>query len=136
MPNTFKNRLCLKHGALSFVQKAGVRVGDVVIGVNNEDVKWGDHAFVVGLIRKAQTEVTLQLVTPFSLKAIAAHYNLQLANCERLETESGSSLKSNSSSSSGDSMNGAFSTGTTSQASTPRSRQSILLEDANTSALW
>ncbi|XP_032230110.2 rhophilin-2 isoform X1 [Nematostella vectensis] len=72
--------------------EAGVQVGDIVIGVNGEDVKWGEHHDVVETIRHMTEHVTLQVITPHSLKDVAAHCDLKV-----VKSDSGSSCNDKSS---------------------------------------
>ena len=127
----------------SLKQEAGIQVGDIIVGVNETDCKWGDHAFVVSLIRKTETCVTLDIVTPKSLKEIADIYNVKLARDEQIVTSdySGSAGSSSSSSSSSrhSSLKGVYSlTGSTSSGSRPGtpSRHSAVLQMGNESILW
>lgn len=109
-------------------------MGDVVVGVDSEDVKWGDHADVVRLIRQAKTEVVLTLVSPFSVTAIAAHYNLQL----RLESDTtDSSVRSGDSSSSSGigSSADALSSGSSSEVGSRRGGYNAVRR-GHLSALW
>ena len=45
-------------------QKQGVKVGDFIIGVGEQDIKWQKHDEVVALIKAAGNRLTLKLITP------------------------------------------------------------------------
>lgn len=135
--------LFILWGSLLLKQEAGIQVGDIIIGVNETDCKWGDHTFVVSLIRNTETCVTLDIVTPKSLKEIAEIYNVKLARDEQIVTSdySGSAGSSSSSCSSSrkSSLKGVYSlTGSTSSGSRPGtpSCHSAVLEMGNESILW
>lgn len=122
---------------------AGIHVGDIITSVGEIDCKWGDHPFVVSLIRKTDSSVTLGLVTPSSLKDITELYNVKLAREDQVVTSDYSD--SNGSQSSGSSrnstLNGVYSQTSSSSSGSTRSRtsdvrHSTLLEMGNESILW
>lgn len=121
---------------------AGIQVGDIIVAVNKKDCKWGDHPSVVSLIRNTESCVTLDIVTPGSLKEIAEIYNVKLARDESVVTSDYSgSIGSHSSSSSRNSftLNGVYSlTGSNSSGSRPSTpvHHSVVLETGNESILW
>lgn len=122
-------------------QEAGIQVGDIIVQVNKTDCKWGDHTSVVSLIRKTDASVTIDVVTPVSLKEIAEIYNCKLTKNEQVATSDyGSSVGSESSDSSRNStLTGVYSlTGSTSSgsASCTASRHSVVLATGNSSILW
>lgn len=124
-------------------QDAGVQVGDVITGVDNADCKWGDHSFVVSLIRNTETCVTLDIVTPSSLKEIAEIYNVKLARDDQVVTSdySGSIGSRSSSSSRNSTLNGLYSlTGSTHSSTGSRPgtpvKHSAALETGNESIMW
>jgi len=122
-------------------EEAGIQVGDIIIGVNNADCKWGDHTSVVSLIRNTETCVALDIVTPSSLKEIAEIYNVKLARDEQAVTSdySGSIGSHSSSSSRNSTLNGTYSlTSSSSSGSRPVTpvRHSAVLETGNQSILW
>ena len=45
-------------------QLAGVREGDVIVGIDDVDVKWSSHEEVVSLIKAAKNVLTLRLMQP------------------------------------------------------------------------
>ena len=45
-------------------QLAGVREGDVIIGIGEVDVKWSTHEEVVSLIKSSRNDLTLRLIQP------------------------------------------------------------------------
>lgn len=45
-------------------QLAGVREGDVIIGIGDVDVKWSTHEEVVSLIKHARNDLSLKLIQP------------------------------------------------------------------------
>lgn len=47
-----------------FAQLAGVRDGDVIIGIGESDVKWATHEEVVSLIKSARNDLLLRLIQP------------------------------------------------------------------------
>ena len=110
--------------------------------MNKKDCKWGDHPSVVSLIRNTESCVTLDIVTPGSLKEIAEIYNVKLARDESVVTSDYSgSIGSHSSSSSRNSftLNGVYSlTGSNSSGSRPSTpvHHSVVLETGNESILW
>lgn len=129
-----------KEGA---AKDAGVQVGDVITGVDNTDCKWGDHSFVVSLIRNTETCVTLDIVTPSSLKEIAEIYNVKLARDDQVVTSdySGSIGSRSSSSSRNSTLNGLYSlTGSTHSSTGSRPgtpvKHSAVLETGNESIMW
>lgn len=122
-------------------KEAGIQVGDIIVQVNKTDCKWGDHTSVVSLIRKTDASVTIDVVTPVSLKEIAEIYNCKLTKNEQVATSDyGSSVGSESSDSSRNStLTGVYSlTGSTSSgsASCTASRHSVVLATGNSSILW
>ncbi|XP_068725631.1 rhophilin-2-B-like isoform X1 [Montipora capricornis] len=122
-------------------KEAGFQVGDIIVGVDKTDCKWGDHTSVVSLIRNTDTSVSIDLVTPTSLKEIAEIYNVKLARDEQVVTSDyGSSISSESSNSSPSStLNGVYSlTGSSSFGSTrgTPSHHSAVLATGNESILW
>lgn len=110
--------------------------------MNETDSKWGDHPFVVSLIRNTDASVTLDIVTPCSLKDIAALYNVKLAVEDQVVTSDYSdSIGSQSSASSRNStLNGLYSQPSSSSSGSTRSstaaRHSSVLEMGNESILW
>lgn len=46
------------------LQKAGMKVGDFLVGVGDKDVKWYKHDEVVSLVRMGGSHLTLKLITP------------------------------------------------------------------------
>lgn len=136
--------ICLILSYMSFFfyqQEAGIQVGDIIVGVNEKDCKWGDHASIVSLIRNTETCVTLRLVTPSSLKEITEIYNVKLVKDEQVVTSdySGSIGSGSSSSSRNSTLNGVYSlTGSSSSGSRPGtpSRHSAVLQTGNESILW
>jgi len=42
----------------------GVRTGDVIVGIGDDDVRWLSHEQVVALVREADDCLPLRLVTP------------------------------------------------------------------------
>lgn len=124
------------------MQDAGIQVGDIITSVNEKDCKWGDHPFVVSLIRNTETSVTLVIVTPCSLKDIAELYNVKLARDDQVVTSDyGDSNGSQSSGSSRNStLNGVYSQTSSSSSGSTRSgtpvRHSSVLEMGNESILW
>ncbi len=46
------------------VQLAGVREGDVIIGIGGRDVKWSSHEQVVAAIKAAKNVLSLNLIFP------------------------------------------------------------------------
>jgi PDZ domain len=59
LKNAFNEHFCV------FVwQLAGVREGDVIIGIGDEDVKWSSHEQVVSLIKAAKNVLSLRLIQP------------------------------------------------------------------------
>lgn len=106
------------------------------------DCKWGDHPFVVSLIRNTDTSVTLTVVTPSSLKDITELYNVKLAREDQVVTSDYSD--SNGSQSSGSSrnstLNGVYSQTSSSSSGSASSgtavRHSSVLEMGNESILW
>lgn len=46
------------------MQLAGVREGDVIIGIGDVDVKWSSHEEVVALIKAARNDLLLTLQQP------------------------------------------------------------------------
>lgn len=127
---------------LSSLQDAGIHVGDIITSVDEIDCKWGDHPFVVSLIRNTDSSVTLGIVTPGSLKAITELYNVKLAREDQVVTSDYSD--SNGSQSSGSSrnstLNGVYSQTSSSSSGSTRSgapaRRSSVLEMGNESILW
>jgi len=127
---------------LSSLQDAGIHVGDIITSVDEIDCKWGDHPFVVSLIRNTDSSVTLGIVTPGSLKAITKLYNVKLAREDQAVTSDYSD--SNGSQSSGSSrnstLNGVYSQTSSSSSGSTRSgapaRRSSVLEMGNESILW
>ena len=96
---------------------------------------------MVSLIRNTDTSVSIDLVTPTSLKEIAEIYNVKLARDEQVVTSDyGSSISSESSNSSPSStLNGVYSlTGSSSSGSTrgTPSHHSAVLATGNESILW
>ena len=98
----------------------------------------------MSLIRNTETCVTLDIVTPKSLKEIAEIYNVKLARDEQIVTSdynsgSAGSSSSSSSSSRNSSLKGVYSlTGSISSGSRPGtpSRHSAVLEMGSESILW
>ena len=127
---------------LTSLQDAGIRVGDIITSVDETNCKWGDHPFVVSLIRKTDSSVTLSVVTPRSLKEITELYNVKLAREDQgVTSDYGDSNGSQSSGSSRNStLNGAYSQTSSSSGSTrsrtPDIRHSSFLEMGNESILW
>lgn len=127
---------------LSSLQDAGIHVGDIITSVDETDCKWGDHPFVVSLIRNTDSSVNLGIVTPGSLKAITELYNVKLAREDQVVTSDYSD--SNGSQSSGSSrnstLNGVYSQTSSSSSGSTRSgapaRRSSVLEMGNESILW
>lgn len=125
------------------LQDAGIYVGDIITSVEDVDCKWGDHPFVVSLIRNTDASVTLGIVTPGSLKDITELYNVKLAREGQVVTSDYSD--SNGSQSSGSSRDSTL-TGVYSQTSssssgstrsrTPNIRHSSVLEMGDESILW
>ena len=117
-------------------------MGDIITSVDEIDCKWGDHPFVVSLIRKTDSSVTLSVVTPRSLKEITELYNVKLAREDQgVTSDYGDSNGSQSSGSSRNStLNGVYSQTSSSSGSTrsrtPDIRQSSFLEMGNESILW
>lgn len=127
---------------MTSLQDAGIRIGDIITSVDETDCKWGDHPFVVSLIRKTDSSVTLSVVTPRSLKEITELYNVKLAREDQgVTSDYGDSNGSQSSGSSRNStLNGAYSQTSSSSGSTrsrtPDIRHSSFLEMGNESILW
>lgn len=127
---------------MTSLQDAGIRVGDIITSVDETNCKWGDHPFVVSLIRKTDSSVTLSVVTPRSLKEITELYNVKLAREDQgVTSDYGDSNGSQSSGSSRNStLNGAYSQTSSSSGSTrsrtPDIRHSSFLEMGNESILW
>ncbi|XP_046646786.1 rhophilin-2-like isoform X1 [Daphnia pulicaria] len=48
----------------SIADLAGVREGDVIIGIGDVDVKWSTHEEVVSLIKNARNDLSLKLIQP------------------------------------------------------------------------
>lgn len=48
----------------SIADLAGVREGDVIIGIGDVDVKWSTHEEVVSLIKSSRNDLTLRLIQP------------------------------------------------------------------------
>ncbi|XP_045029029.1 rhophilin-2 isoform X1 [Daphnia magna] len=48
----------------SIADLAGVREGDVIIGIGDVDVKWSTHEEVVSLIKHARNDLSLKLIQP------------------------------------------------------------------------
>ena len=48
----------------NYLQLAGVREGDVIIGIGESDVKWSTHEEVVSLIKSARNDLKLSLIQP------------------------------------------------------------------------
>ena len=119
-----------------------MQVGDIITSVDETDCKWGDHPFVVSLIRNTETSVTLDIVTPCSLKDIAELYNVKLAREYQVVTSDyGDSNGSQSSGSSRNStLNGVYSQTSSSSSGSTRSgtpvQHSSVLETGNESILW
>lgn len=132
----------LTLGVCSPLQDAGLLVGDIITSVDATDCKWGDHPFVVSLIRNTDTSVILTVVTPSSLKDITELYNVKLAREDQVVTSDYSD--SNGSQSSGSSrnstLNGVYSQTSSSSSGSARSgtavRHSSVLEMGNESILW
>ena len=125
------------------LQDAGIHVGDIITSVEDVDCKWGDHPFVVSLIRNTDASVTLSIVTPGSLKEITELYNVKLAREDQVVTSdySDSNGSQSSGSSRNSSLNGVYSqTSSSSSGSTrsrtPNVRHSSVLEMGNESILW
>lgn len=127
---------------MTSLQDAGIRIGDIITSVDETNCKWGDHPFVVSLIRKTDSSVTLSVVTPRSLKEITELYNVKLAREDQgVTSDYGDSNGSQSSGSSRNStLNGAYSQTSSSSGSTrsrtPDIRHSSFLEMGNESILW
>ena len=123
-------------------QDAGLQVGDIITAVNKKDCKWGDHPSVVSLIRKTDTSVTLDFVTPCCLKDIALLYNVKLAREDQVVTSDYSdSIGSQSSGSSRNStLNGLYSQTSSSSSGSTRAgtpaRHSTVLDMGIQSILW
>ncbi|KAL9974981.1 hypothetical protein ACROYT_G012093 [Oculina patagonica] len=121
---------------------AGIQVGDIITSVNETDCKWGDHPFVVSLIRNTDTSVTLDIVTPCSLKDIASLYNVKLSREDQVVTSdySGSIGSQSSASSRNSTLNGLYSKSSSNSSGSTRSstpsRHSSVLEMGNESILW
>ena len=53
-----------KNQPIDHSQLAGVREGDVIIGIGDVDVKWSSHEEVVSLIKCARNDLSLRLIQP------------------------------------------------------------------------
>lgn len=60
----FYNFLIIKLKQISFFQFGGVKEGDFIVGIGDQDVKWASHEELVTLIKNAGDSLSLKLVTP------------------------------------------------------------------------
>ena len=68
--NTFKNYLFINF------QTAGMKDGDYIVAINEQDVKWSPHDQVVTLIKKSGNSLKLKLVTPMDKSHAKEKVNL------------------------------------------------------------
>ena len=52
----------------------GMREGDYLVGIGDQDVKWASHADVVKEIKTAQNNLKLRLVTPLDRSMAKSNY--------------------------------------------------------------
>ena len=50
------------------LQGAGMKEGDYIVGINEDDVKWSAHDEVVSLIKASANSLKLRVVTPMDGK--------------------------------------------------------------------
>ena len=50
------------------LQSAGMKEGDYIVGINEDDVKWSPHDEVVALIKASANSLKLRVVTPMDGK--------------------------------------------------------------------
>ena len=51
---------------------AGMKDGDYIVAINEQDVKWAPHDQVVSLIKKSGNSLKMKLVTPMDKANVAA----------------------------------------------------------------
>lgn len=60
---------------LCLVQKLGLRVGDFIVSVSQQDIKWSQHEDVVTLIRNAQNHLVMDIITPMDRNYLDPSWN-------------------------------------------------------------
>ncbi|UYV66048.1 RHPN2 [Cordylochernes scorpioides] len=74
------------------VQTAGMRAGDFIVGVGQQDTKWGRHEDVVGMIRSAGDSLVLRLVTPMDRNYLTSKMSSSAGSSSGVSSASSATL--------------------------------------------
>ena len=90
------------------LQNGGMKDGDYIVAINEEDVKWSPHDQVVSLIKRSGNSLKLRLITPSDSKKENSHKIIQNSSNPKIHgssspTSSASSTSGHSSGSGGQS---------------------------------
>ena len=72
---------------ISIIQIGGMREGDYLVTIRDQDVKWSSHASVVKLIRDSGNKLRLQIVSPLDKSLIKIHERKVRSLCHDLTSK-------------------------------------------------
>ena len=78
---------CCQLSYISIIQIGGMREGDYLVTIRDQDVKWSSHASVVKLIRDSGNKLRLQIVSPLDKSLIKIHERKVRSLCHDLTSK-------------------------------------------------